>query len=98
MLTINNFNITITPIRNFRYECIIVNKEGGSTYGIIVQSHTPPTPEGIYNVFITQPKNFFIEAEVISKEIQQVVGVVVDSPIPSGSNEPQQPLDNQQSV
>jgi hypothetical protein len=92
MLKIDNFNITIKPIRNFLYECLVVNKEGGNTFGIIVQSPNPPTPEGVYNIFTTQPKNFFIDVEVISVETQQVVGVVVTDSIPSGSvsgsNEP----------
>jgi hypothetical protein len=85
MLKIDNFNITIKPIRNFLYECLVVNKEGGNTFGIIVQSPNPPTPEGVYNIFTTQPKNFFIEADVITTSEQPVVVGVVTDTIHSGS-------------
>jgi len=87
MLKIENFSITINPIRHFLYECLVVeNIEGATKFGIIVNSPTPPTTEGVFKIFLEQPKAFFIDVECITTP--QIVGVVEVTPIPSGSSEP----------
>lgn len=83
MIKLEDYNIVVTPLQQFIYECTVSNKAGGNTHGIIVQSHAPPTPEGVFQLFTAQPKQFFIEVDVVSLEQSPVVGVVVDSPIPS---------------
>jgi hypothetical protein len=77
----SDYDFSIKPIRNFLYECLILPKNGGTKFGIMVQSQVPPSVPWLINHFTTQPKTFFIDVEVTTI-VETSVVVPADS-VPS---------------
>lgn len=78
---INNYEISVKPIHNSIYECLITPKSHTTTFGVLVHSQSPPTYPWVLHQFTTNFREFFINIDV-----SQDVAVVPPIPsLPSGS-------------
>lgn len=78
---INNYDISIKSIYPSLHECLIKDKNTTTTFGVIVHSHSPPTPPWVLHQFTSNFTEFFINID----PIQDVVAPPELPPIPSES-------------
>jgi hypothetical protein len=80
-MNIDDFDISIKPLKHFLYECLIKHKNHPTKFGVVVQGNNTPSPVWVLNQLLTNKQAFFIEVE----QVQDVGVVPTEPPIPSGS-------------
>ena len=85
-MEITDYTITVTPVKPFFYELSVKHKEYNRNFGVVCQSPTPPTTEGVWEAFKANHKNFYIDVDAqVIKDTPPVEVPAVTPTTDSGS-------------